>query len=315
MNMRFERLCLSYLPQLGLKPAKKGQEKKNGVGLTYVPDESVGDGYLWTYPVSPTCSLTIFDLKFYQDVSYQYHHPEVLAIQRGTLESVAPMFHNNLNRPQNLVGYFMEEGIFEQKISKGSYLKSIGISLASEFYEEQHCVPKLKQAVCRLNGSVYVPEVDNLFNQISLYAPHIGTADMRYEAKVIELISSLIEWDSASQLLTKPQNITEKDYETINKLKHFLDKNYSINIDLNELANMCFMSKSKMTHLFRSIYGTSIYDYFLSSKMEHAKELLVNSQKAISKIALTVGYNRQSSFSSAFNKKVGMTPNEFRNSN
>ena len=33
----FEQLCLSHLPQLGLKPAKKGLEEKNGVGFTFVP--------------------------------------------------------------------------------------------------------------------------------------------------------------------------------------------------------------------------------------------------------------------------------------
>lgn len=44
----FEQLCLSHLPQLGLKPARKGQEEKNGVGFTFVPEPEVGEGYLWT---------------------------------------------------------------------------------------------------------------------------------------------------------------------------------------------------------------------------------------------------------------------------
>lgn len=35
MDDRFEQLCLGHLPQLGLKPACKGQEVKNGVGFTF----------------------------------------------------------------------------------------------------------------------------------------------------------------------------------------------------------------------------------------------------------------------------------------
>ena len=50
----FEQLCLSHLPQLGLKPARKGQEGKNGVGFTFVPEPDVGEGYLWTYPINAT---------------------------------------------------------------------------------------------------------------------------------------------------------------------------------------------------------------------------------------------------------------------
>lgn len=46
----FEQLCLSHLPQLGLKPARKGQEEKNGVGFTFVPEPEIGEGYLWTLP-------------------------------------------------------------------------------------------------------------------------------------------------------------------------------------------------------------------------------------------------------------------------
>ena len=75
MRTGFEQLCLSHLPQLGLKPAKKGLEEKNGVGFTFVPEPGVGKGYLWTYPINAACSLTIYDVVFHQDMSFHYHHP------------------------------------------------------------------------------------------------------------------------------------------------------------------------------------------------------------------------------------------------
>ena len=62
MDARFEQLCLGHLPQLGLRPACKGQEVKNGIGFTFVPDSEIGEGYLWTYPINSTCSLTIYDM-------------------------------------------------------------------------------------------------------------------------------------------------------------------------------------------------------------------------------------------------------------
>ena len=80
MDARFEQLCLGHLPQLGLRPACKGQEVKNGIGFTFVPDSEIGEGYLWTYPINSTCSLTIYDIIFHQDMSFRYHHPAALTI-------------------------------------------------------------------------------------------------------------------------------------------------------------------------------------------------------------------------------------------
>ena len=72
------------------------------------------------------------------------------------------------------------------------------------------------------------------------------------------------------------------------------------------------MCKSKLTYLFRMLYGTTIYEYILTCRIDRAKELLADRGKKISEIAALVGYERQSSFSAAFHQKTGVTPNEFR---
>ena len=94
MDDRFEQLCLGHLPQLGLKPACKGQEVKNGVGFTFVPDPEIGEGYLWTYPINSTCSLTIYDIVFHENVSFRYYHPAALTIAVSSPGSAEPVFTN-----------------------------------------------------------------------------------------------------------------------------------------------------------------------------------------------------------------------------
>ena len=95
-------------------------------------------------------------------------------------------------------------------------------------------------------------------------------------------------------------------------LKHFLLQNYSTKVDLQRLAQMCYMSKSKLTYLFRMLYGTTMYEFILACRIDRAKELLADREKKLSEIAVLVGYERQSSFSAAFHQKTGITPNEFR---
>ena len=128
MRTGFEQLCLSHLPQLGLKPAQKGQEEKNGVGFTFVPEPEVGDGYLWTYPINTTCSLTVYDVVFHRDMSFCYHHPAALTVAVSSPGSAEPAVTKPCTNPENLVGYFLEEGTFGHTIPKNTPVRSIGIS-------------------------------------------------------------------------------------------------------------------------------------------------------------------------------------------
>lgn len=318
MRTGFEQLCISHLPQLGLKPAQKGQEEKNGVGFTFVPEPEVGDGYLWTYPINTTCSLTVYDVVFHRDMSFCYHHPAALTVAVSSPGSAEPAVTKPCTNPENLVGYFLEEGTFGHTIPKNTPVRSIGISLMPEFYEQQlpalmgQGATQVRKAACSLDGSVSLPEVESLLRQMGAYMPQSGTAGLRYEAKIFDLLSALLEWNDLTLSTPAVACISAKDQEALQSLKHFLRQNYSAQVDLPRLAQMCYMSKSKLTYLFRMLYGTTIYEFVLACRIDRAKELLADQEKKISEIATLVGYERQSSFSAAFHQRTGITPNEFR---
>ena len=218
MRTGFEQLCLSHLPQLGLKPARKGQEEKNGVGFTFVPEPEVGEGYLWTYPINAACSLTIYDVVFHQDMSFHYHHPAALTVAVSSPSSAEPALTKPCTNPENLVGYFLEEGTFGHTIPKNTPVRSIGIGLMPEFYEQQlpalmgQDATQVRKAACALDGTVSLPEVEDLLHQMAAYLPQAGTAGLRYEAKVFDLLAALLEWNdltlstpAAACIAAKPQ--------------------------------------------------------------------------------------------------------------
>lgn len=72
-------------------------------------------------------------------------------------------------------------------------------------------------------------------------------------------------------------------------LKHFLLQNYSTKVDLQRLAQMCYMSKSKLTYLFRMLYGTTIYEFILACRIDRAKELLADREKKSVRSLLWLG--------------------------
>lgn len=82
---------------------------------------------------------------------------------------------------------------------------------------------------------------------------------------------------------------------------------------LTELAELCRLSVRQLTRGFRASRGCSIGDYVASSRVEHAKRLLV-SEESIKSIAYSLGFSTPSSFCFAFRRATGQTPREFRNS-
>ncbi|WP_298714812.1 AraC family transcriptional regulator [Chitinophaga sp.] len=74
-----------------------------------------------------------------------------------------------------------------------------------------------------------------------------------------------------------------------------------------ELVKKFGMKESKLTKGFKQLFGTSIYNYFLKSSMQHARIMLVQGVPT-KVVAITLGYSKTSSFSRAFQKVHGILP-------
>ena len=103
--------------------------------------------------------------------------------------------------------------------------------------------------------------------------------------------------------------------EYINKIAFVvqkINKDYNSSCSLNEYAKMCQMSKFHFLRIFQEITGTSPIEYRIKIRMEHAKELLLDTSLPINEIGLKVGYNSSSYFCDAFKKEVGISPIKYR---
>jgi AraC family transcriptional regulator len=80
---------------------------------------------------------------------------------------------------------------------------------------------------------------------------------------------------------------------------------------IDELARLCRVTPRHLMRAFKSQTGETIGAYISRTQMERAKTLL-NSGLAVGNVAKVVGFSRASSFSFAFKRATGMSPNEFR---
>ena len=95
----------------------------------------------------------------------------------------------------------------------------------------------------------------------------------------------------------------------------FIDTHYDRPITLADVAKAAFLSVSRLAHLFKEQMGITTIDYLTSVRIDHAKRLLLATEKSCSIICFEVGYNNQSYFTRIFKETVAMTPRQFRENN
>ncbi len=101
---------------------------------------------------------------------------------------------------------------------------------------------------------------------------------------------------------------TDKISFIIQKMNIEYEKKYS----LEDYAKMCCMSKYHFLRVFKDVTGCSPIDYRNSIKLEHAKELLCETDNTIDEISMSVGYTSNAYFCNAFKSKFGISPSLYR---
>jgi len=83
---------------------------------------------------------------------------------------------------------------------------------------------------------------------------------------------------------------------------------------LQQLAERVGMSRSTFALKFKETVGTSPIEYLTRWRMLLAGDKLTNSSDPISVIALSLGYESESAFSTAFKRVMGCSPRQYSRS-
>ena len=114
-----------------------------------------------------------------------------------------------------------------------------------------------------------------------------------------------------SQLLEDDQQSTHHD-ERVIEVQEWLQSAYGEKISISGLADQFGMSVRTLNRRFRAAANTTPLDYLQTVRLDHAKDLLKQSNLAISDIAHRVGYQDSSYFTELFSKANSVTPKEYR---
>lgn len=99
------------------------------------------------------------------------------------------------------------------------------------------------------------------------------------------------------------------------KAKEYVDANYAdINLSVTAVAQNIDVSLQYLSTNFKKNYKIGLAEYITLVRIEHAKELLTETNISISDIAERVGYVNSRSFFRSFMRIVGTSPKGYRTS-
>ena len=102
----------------------------------------------------------------------------------------------------------------------------------------------------------------------------------------------------------------EADREKISKAREILLANIGEPITFKELSRKVAINECYLKKGFKEMFGTTIFDFYQSQRMEHARYLLYEKGLSVTEVSLMLGYSSISHFSTAFKKHTGLKPCE-----
>ncbi len=96
------------------------------------------------------------------------------------------------------------------------------------------------------------------------------------------------------------------------KIIDYIEENLGEEISLETLASFSGMSKNGIISMFLRLYGTTPIKYINNARLYRAEELLKNTEKPITELALECGFSDSNYFSRVFKAYRGKTPREYR---
>lgn len=134
--------------------------------------------------------------------------------------------------------------------------------------------------------------------------------ELRVWIQVQELLCWLFDRLLARETL-KHRPIHRVDAEQLGRVRAAVVADLSVPPRLPELARVAGMSISKLTELYKQVFGDSIYDYFQKARMEEAGYLLRQVGCSVSETGHRLGFSNLSHFSRLFEKHYGIKPKRF----
>ena len=114
-----------------------------------------------------------------------------------------------------------------------------------------------------------------------------------------------------NEMLSESRTEAPDEHDYISGVCRYIDQHLTDKLTLDELSELFFVSRAKLTQDFRATLGMSVGEYISVTRVGTAKHLL-KLGKSVSEIAQVCGFTDPSHFIRTFSKLCGETPAVYR---
>ena len=138
-------------------------------------------------------------------------------------------------------------------------------------------------------ADVFIQEIDKMNDEEAIYA---------------KIHKFLIQFTELMYSLTcKTQN------PYVLKCIHYIHVNLNHKITIEDLADTCHLSRSRLSALFKRELGNTITEYILHERLKESRYMLTSGNyNSINEIALLLNFCSQSYYTECFKKHYGISP-------
>lgn len=151
-------------------------------------------------------------------------------------------------------------------------------------------------------------EVRRVFS--SLYDINPMIQHHYFRLKVLEIFLLLSVISTTTQ--EKKTSYRKQQVELVKKVKNYLLQHFATRITIDDLGDRFAMPTSTLKRCFKGVFGVTIHQFIKECRIDHAKQLLLQTDEPVLRIANVVGYENGSKFTATFKESTGMTPSEYR---
>jgi transcriptional regulator GlxA family with amidase domain len=93
---------------------------------------------------------------------------------------------------------------------------------------------------------------------------------------------------------------------------NLMESNIEVPLSLPSIAAKCQLSLRQIERLFHKFRDVTPSQYYLSLRLMHAKQLLLNTNRSVMDISIATGFETQSYFTACYRKYFGSSPRSHR---
>ena len=113
-------------------------------------------------------------------------------------------------------------------------------------------------------------------------------------------------------LILRERTVSQRYHPLTRTILAYIHQHFTEKITLKQIGELTFFSAVYCDTVFKNDMGVSVIEYVLSLRIENAKQLLLEKELSINKIAESVGFQDHNYFSRVFKNRVGISPSDYR---